>query len=99
MKSGVLTLYKQWLATATPEQIEFVDSVYAMCEQHYEAGGDTVVECMDPKEILAEFKTLNDARSYCGLKVEQALNARWGEDTDPEIKRMKDFEEWEKEKP
>lgn len=94
--TNILKLYKEWLATATPEQIAFVDSIYKECEEHYEDGGDTVVECMTPQEIMSQFKSIKDARDYCGLKVEQALNARWGEDTDPELEQMKRFEEWEK---
>jgi hypothetical protein len=94
MKSRVITLCKEWLATATPEQIEFVDQVYAMCEKHYSDGGDTIVECYTPQEILEEFKTLDDAKERCGMAIEQALNARWGEDTDPEVERARRYDEW-----
>jgi len=89
-------LYRDWLASATPEQIAFVDSVYKMCEDHYEDGGDIIVECFDPEEIVAEFTSLADVRSFIGLKVEQALNARWGEDTDPQLETMKRYEQWMK---
>ena len=98
MKSKTLPIYKKWLETAKPEQVAFVDAVYAMCEEHYEAGGDGIVECWEPAEIVEEFKTLNDVRQLCGLKVEQALNARWGEDGDPELGTADRFKEWEKEK-
>lgn len=95
MKSNTLRcIYKEWLKIATPEQVAFVDEVYALCEEHYEAGGDTIVECMDPQEILEQFKNLKEVKKYCGLQVEQATNHRWGEDTDPEIKRLRAFEEW-----
>lgn len=95
MKSSTLrSTYKKWQAEATAEQIEFVDSVYALAEEHYEAGGDTIVEAMEPQEILAEFKSLNDAKSYVGLRIEQELNARWGEDTDPQLERAARFAEW-----
>lgn len=93
MKSKVIELYTEWLAKATKEQIEFVDSVYHLAEQHYCHGGDNIVECLDPEDILKEFKNLNDVREYAGLKIEQELNARWGEDDDPELKRSKAFEE------
>lgn len=95
MKSRTLSIFKTWLATAAVPQIAFVDAVYAMCEEHYDAGGDTIIECFSPAEILDEFNTLDDAKEYCGLKVEQALNARWGEDNDPEVKRHEQFEEWD----
>ena len=55
-KSQILTLYNKWLQTATQAQIELVDAIYAMCEQHYGAGGDVIVECFSPAEVLAEFK-------------------------------------------
>ena len=94
MQSRILSIYKRWLATATPEQVQFVDSVYALCEKHYSAGGDTVVECLSPQEVLDEFTDLDSVRSYCGLMVEQATNTRWGEDTDQELARMRAFEGW-----
>lgn len=95
MKSGLLQeYYKLWQKDATPEQIAFVDEVYAMCEKHYNAGGDTIIECFEPKEILAQFKTLEQVKDYCGLKVEQATNFRWGEDTDPELERQRNFDNW-----
>lgn len=80
-------LYNKWMETASPADIAFVDEVFALCETNYEAGGDTVVECYGPKEILAEFKTLDDVRKFVGLHNEQAMNARWGDDTDPEVNR------------
>lgn len=95
VKSNTLrNSYSTWLALATLAQREFVDAVYAMCEQHYGGGGDTVVECYSPNEILDEFTSLDDVKEYCGLKVEQALNYRWGEDNDPELKRHERFKEW-----
>lgn len=96
MKSKTIQIYKKWLEQADPKVIEFVDSVYHECEQNYEAGGDTIVECFEPNEIVEEFKTLNEMRKYCGLKVEQALNSRWGEDSDPEVARYKKFKKWNK---
>jgi len=80
---------------ATPAQREFVDAVYALCEEHYSAGGDTIVECFTPTEIIDEFSSLDQVKQYCGLKVEQALNTRWGEDTDPEVERAERFREWD----
>ena len=94
MKSRVLSIYPEWLSVATQEQVTFVDSIYAECEKHYSNGGDLIVECYSPQEILAQFKSIQDAKEYCGLKVEQELNARWGEDGDPQVKRAKRFGEW-----
>lgn len=95
MKSIVITYYKRWLESAAPEAIEFVDSVYEFCEKHYEAGGDTICECLDPSDIMEEFKTLDDVKEYMGIKVEQALDCRWGEDDDPELYRYEKFKEIE----
>jgi hypothetical protein len=95
LKSKTLqSCYKNWQVIATPVQREFVDAVYAMCEEHYDAGGDTIVECFAPDEIIEEFTSLNDVKQYCGLQIEQALNTRWGEDDDPEVKRSERFKEW-----
>ncbi len=112
-----LSIYKEWLAAATQEQISIVDAIYQECEKHYSDGGDTIVECFGPKDVLGTFVepaekkvaagpapgdrnevrriALILAREECGLKVEQALNARWGEDTDEELDRAKRFDEWE----
>lgn len=91
MQSKILPIYKTWLATATPEQIEFVDTVYATAEEHYEEGGDRIVECWDPANVLEYFKDIKEVQEFCGLAVEQELNCRWGEDSDPELKRMENF--------
>jgi len=86
-----------WLVKATLEQIELADAIFAECEAHYSAGGDIIVECYTPAEVVAEFGSVADVVGFCGLKVEQELNARWGEDADPELDRMKAHDEWEKE--
>jgi hypothetical protein len=91
MKSYTLPVYKTWLAGAAPEQIDFVDQVYALCEEHYQQGGDRVVECWDPKFVLEYFQDINEVQEFCGLALEQELNCRWGEDSDPELKRMENF--------
>jgi hypothetical protein len=87
MNSHMLTcgIYNRWMATATAAQIAFVDEVFALCERNYECGGDVVVECHGPEDVLAQFETLDAVREYVGLHNEQAANARWGEDTDPEV--------------
>lgn len=88
MNSQNLThYYKSWQSTATPEQIAFVDSVYELCERNYDAGGDMIVECYDPDDVVRDFKTLDDVRDRVGLHNEAATNARWGEDSDPEVNR------------
>jgi hypothetical protein len=87
MKSNTLSIYKTWLATATPKQIAFVDEVFALCERNYEAGGDRIVECYSPADIVKEFKTLRAVRARVGLHNSQAADARWGDDTDPEVNK------------
>ena len=94
MKSSSLRSYKDWLSKALPQQIDFVDTIYDMCEKNYENGGDVVVECYGPEEILERFKTLDECKELCGLIVEQAANARCGEETDPELKRLDAFKNW-----
>jgi len=89
MKSHMMQcgIYMTWMASASAEAIEHVDAVFALCELNYKAGGDYVVECYGPEDILAQFKTLDDVRRFCGLQNEAAANARWGEDTDPEVNK------------
>ena len=91
MKSNNLKIFASWLATATPEQIEFVDSVYHICEEHYCDGGDTIVECYDPPAILERFDSIKEVQEYCGLMLEKAADCRWGEDDDPEVKALDNF--------
>lgn len=87
MKSKTLALYTKALSTATSEQVEFVDSVYALCEENYAAGGDVICETFSPKEILAEFTSLKEVKAFCKLHVDAETNARWGEDSDPVMQR------------
>ena len=94
MKSNSIKVFKEFLASATPQQIEFVDQVYAICEENYEAGGDRVVECWEPENVLEYFKDLEEVKEFCGLVVDQESNARWGEDSDPEVQRSENFENW-----
>lgn len=97
LKSNTLrNLYEKWQKVATAEQIKFVDAVFELCERNYDNGGDTIVECWEPSEILAEFSTLNDVKQFVGLQVENATNKRWGEDSDFELKVLRRFEnEWQ----
>jgi hypothetical protein len=93
-KSKTIELYASNRECCTPEQITFADEVYALCETNYNKGGDTVVECFTPAEICQQFKTLNDVREYCGLRLEAAANARWGDDTDRELLALDRHKEW-----
>lgn len=94
-KSQNIKLYETQLGKYTEEQIAFVDQVFEVAERNYSRGGDTIVECYGPEEILEEFKTLEDVRESCGWAVESRLNARWGEDSDPELRQAAAFKEWE----
>jgi len=88
----------RWIAKSNPtnEQIAFVDSVYDMCERNYERGGDSIVECWGADEIAKEFKTLKQVKEYCGAMVERALDARWGEDSDPQLEAYEAHKDWGK---
>lgn len=83
------------MAELSFDQKQFVREVKALCLKNYENGGDTIIECFEDCEIVAEFKTLADVKEYCGLKVEQELNCRWGNDDDPEVRRAAKFANWE----
>lgn len=96
--TGVLSLYKEWLATATPEQIKLVDAVYAIASLHYSGGGDVIVETMEPADVLREFGDAPDldaaVKAYAGVWVEQNLNAREGTDDDPQLRMAREHDEW-----
>lgn len=87
-------LYATKMGKLTPAQAEFVDSVYAMCEEHYEDGGDVIVECYEPAQIVERFQTLADVREMCGMRAEQALNAREGTDEDHELEYYERAQKW-----
>lgn len=90
----LLHYHAKWRESANEKDLRFVDSVYAICEKNYGGGGDEIVEVYAPAEILAEFKTLKEAKDYCGLRVGAALECRWGEDSDPELARWNRFKNW-----
>ncbi|NCA13813.1 MAG: hypothetical protein EBS89_06710 [Proteobacteria bacterium] len=85
--------FAAWCASISPERLAFVDQVYWIAEKNYCNGGDIIVETFTPREVEAEFKTIEHVQDYCGLKAEQALNARWGSDDDPQLKTMQRFEQ------
>lgn len=76
MRSNNLrNVYKRWTKTASVADIELVDAVYLACEENYEAGGDVVVECYEPDRILECFKSVEDAKRYCGCYEEMRQDA------------------------
>lgn len=85
LKSHTITIYHKFIEQCELEELAFVDAVYDLCEKKYDCGGDVVIECYEPREVLEHFKTLEDVRRHCGLVAEQACNCRWGEDSDPEL--------------
>lgn len=87
MNSQSIKDYPEFIQSATEEQIRLVDEIFKLCEDHYDNGGDTVVECYSPENILQQFESIDDVKIFCNLKIEQATNARWGEDDDPELKK------------
>lgn len=76
----------------TKEQETFVAKVKKVAAKNYDAGGDVIIETMEDEDILREFKTLKDAKEYCGIWVDQNLNARWGEDSDPQVEMAARFD-------
>ena len=73
--NNLSTVYTRWVATAQPKEIELVDAVYLECERNYESGGDVVVECYEPTRILECFKSVEDAKRYCGCYEEMRQDA------------------------
>lgn len=93
-KSHTIKVYKSWLLDASPKEIEFVDSVYVLCEAHYIHGGNWIVEAYEPQAIIRQFTTLAEVKEQCGLLVERALESRCGSDDDPELEAYKLFTDW-----
>ena len=91
MQSGTLGLYDEWLATANEGQIAYVDAIYHEAEENYSRGGDEIVECYDPEEVLESFKNVGAVKKFCKAIVERALEYRNGDDTDSEWLRYLDF--------
>lgn len=95
MKSHIMRcgIYAAWISKATPEQVAFVDDVYAFAEPLYSHGGDHIVECYSPDDILRELKTIDDAKAAIGAALAGELNARWGDDNDDALERYNGFRE------
>lgn len=58
--------------------MELVREIRDWALDNYDAGGHWIVETFSDEEIAEEFKTLNEAKRYCGLKqdrYEDAYNA------------------------
>jgi len=87
---------KALVETYTPADLAFADRVFAMCEKHYEAGGDRIVECFSVRDVVELFgdHDLKAVVDYCGLVRSRALDARWGEDNDPQVEDMRKHDEW-----
>lgn len=87
MNSQSIKDYPEFIQSATKEQIQLVDEIFKLCEDHYDNGGDVIVECFSPYVILQQFESIDDVKNFCNINIEQAKNARWGEDDDPELKK------------
>ena len=56
-------------------------------------GTDDLISLLDGYGITAEKEAIQWARDYEQIFMEQLLNARWGEDSDPELK---EYAAWKK---
>ena len=52
------------------EKVSLIDQINQYCYEHYEDGGDIVVETMDDEEKLARFETLGDLKEYIEVQQE-----------------------------
>ena len=52
---------------------------------------DELVEALNEAEVTTVEKAVAWAIENEGLRIEYALNFRWGEDTDPELRRYKEW--------
>ena len=96
IKSRSLKIYhKNWQRSATVEDILYIDKVYLLCEKNYSGGGDQVVVCMTPEEILQDMPTLEEVKKYCSIRVEMALNQRPGDSDDWQLKYAENNKNWQ----
>lgn len=73
MKSQMMKWYLQSprskaLGGLTAEQMELCDSIYKLAEDRYETGYDILIECFEPGELIAQFKTIEEAIAYVELR-------------------------------
>ena len=78
VKSNTLKVYKAWLKKALYKEVNFVDKVFIFCEEHYNSGGDHIVECFRPSDIIDRFNNVDQVKEFIGLKEEQKKNQAWG---------------------
>lgn len=76
------------------EKRELVEEIKRVCQENYDNGGDEVIEDLDDIDIAWTFNSVEDAKRYCGIMVEQVLNQRWGEDDDPQLQKAEAFKNW-----
>ena len=58
------------------EKVSLIDQINQYCYEHYEDGGDIVVETMDDEEKLARFETLGDLKEYIEVQQEHREEIR-----------------------
>lgn len=47
-----------------------IDQINSYCYEHYEDGGDIVVECMEDEEKLGRFESLESLQEYIEVQQE-----------------------------
>tara|TARA_R110001592_G_scaffold151176_9_gene377469 strand:- start:4604 stop:4792 length:189 start_codon:yes stop_codon:yes gene_type:complete len=50
-----------------------IEKINSYCYEHYEEGGDIVVEAMDDEEKLGRFKTLESLKEYIQVQHQHRL--------------------------
>lgn len=69
--------------------------------ENYDRGWDVIAECWDTEECASHLETvgvttaaeaIEEMRQFVEGFAEQALNARWGEDGDPELRRYRNLD-------
>lgn len=70
-----------------------VEKIRSWCAEHRRIGGDLILESMSDEEI-EELGSLPEALKWIESRLEIALNSRFGLDTDPELIRWQEFQEW-----
>lgn len=67
VRSKTLANYQAWVASASYDDVNFVDKVYFLAEK--QPNGDEITILHTPDDVLARFKSLNDVRRCLHLPL------------------------------
>lgn len=91
---------KKSMAAMDPATAQAVAAVMEFATANYEAGWDTIIECMSAQDVADQLGGVTDPKEaikhmaeMVGARVDQALDARWGDADDPQLDTARAFAE------